>query len=147
MRFEIERHFFFTCIFVLAPCLVSIVLFISTFYNYAALNHQLKIILMVVNLIVIWVAYKSYRSYTTAHYSIDTEYLQYKLGWHKGSIPINDIHGIKEMSYPSAGVRPAFSFKGLNVHYGAGYNVFLSPKNRPSFLYALLEINSEIKIA
>ena len=71
----------------------------------------------------------------STNYRVDTETLLIKSGPFSWVIPLNEIHSVR----PSRSVisSPALSLNRLELTYGDGKSILVSPKNRVAFLTAI----------
>lgn len=79
------------------------------------------------------------------YYVITTLYVEYHSGPINGRIPISLIKKIKSESngwHPAS----ALSHERIEIQYGKGKIVTLSPEDKKAFINAILYVNGEIKV-
>ena len=85
--------------------------------------------------------------YFGTHYELTKEKgLSYRSGPFFGTIEVDRINEIINGKTLWVGFRPATSRKGLIIKYDAYNEIYISPKNKQSFLDHLIEMNPNIKI-
>ena len=80
------------------------------------------------------------------YYQIDEEHFMYKSGPLKKRIPINKIVNIKKNVRSFYGMRPALTFKYIQIRYNVYDDVFIAPKDEETFIADLMNINPNITI-
>ena len=147
-RFDVSKNFLFTLIFLGFPIALAIILMIVLIQgqqssNLDELSQVGLIAILGLDIFLIW---RGWSILNNAIYIIKGNDLIYKFGLNKGKINIGEIKSISNSNYPSAGNRPTLAFSGFKIKYGAGYSIFVSPKNSQEFLLTMTEINHRIKI-
>ncbi len=131
-EFKSTKHILFQVIFFWIPILLSIALVFILIINFQSWLDDIGKLLLKAGLILttIFILWQIVRSFQHTIYKISKDRLEYKCGINKGAIHINEIRSIKHAKYPSVGNRPALDFDGLEITYGEGYTVFLSPESK-----------------
>lgn len=80
------------------------------------------------------------------YYDIDGRELRYRSGPVNGSIDIGAIRKIEVGKTKFVGLKPALGAKGCVIHYNIYDEIYLSPKDKPSFIAALKAINPAIVV-
>ena len=81
-----------------------------------------------------------------AHYELTPHKFIYKSGPMKGSISLDRIKEIVVDKTLWVGFRPATARKGLIIKYDTFNEIYITPKNKETFIKKLLESKSDIKI-
>jgi membrane protein YdbS with pleckstrin-like domain len=80
------------------------------------------------------------------HYVIDGKFVRIRcgvIGWRIGSIPIDEIHSVRETRNPLSS--PALSLDRLRIELTSGRVWRISPRDKSEFLTALTHVNSNLK--
>ena len=80
------------------------------------------------------VALLIYGIWNGIEYWIQNDRLHLRVSFFKYKIPLDAIQRIERSGYPVAGIRAGLAFQGLRVHWGTGYQLFISPENEKAFL-------------
>ncbi|MBX2871279.1 MAG: PH domain-containing protein [Saprospiraceae bacterium] len=130
-----SKHLVFQLIFVGFPLVVCLFLLYWVVQSLLKVENTDTILVPLVLLsLFLFISYRTIRAYQKAHYRLDDEYLHYQCGWSKGKIRLQTIKSVTPSSYPSAGIRPALDFRGVQIVHGEGYSLFISPDNRSEFI-------------
>ena len=143
-RFEPAKDINFRLLYFIFPALLLIFFMIDTFQGWQNSNASIGSVGILL-LFVLLMGY-SWRLFQNAHYKIKNDQLIYRFGWNKGTVPIQDIQSIIYAFMPAAGKRPTLHFKGLKINYGAGYSLFIAPKDPQDFILSIQAVNPDIKI-
>lgn len=140
MKFEAKKEVAF-----IMPLLIpaTIALVVSLYF----VIKSESIIALVGLLLSLALCYGIYYFWTHTYYEIKSEKLHYYSISFKGSVPINKIKRVENTDYPAAGNRPALSFTGITIFYGAGNELFISPKDADLLLTQLKAVNKRIKVS
>ena len=143
--FKSRQHLLFRIIFIGLPGILSITLIVIVAPIIQSVEGLfLKLIWIALSCLVVYLLWRGGLSFLKTTYSIDKGKLSYRYGIIKGVIAIDQIKSIKQSSYPSAGNRPALDLTGLDIRYGEGYSLFLSPEREDEFVHRLKEQNAKI---
>ena len=98
------------------------------------------VILGLVTALIIWILFDT-------RYVIKNSFLLFRSGPFRGRIDINKIRKIEFYSglYPQVMTKPALGTKGFIISYNNYDDVYVTPKNRNSFISELLKINPKIE--
>lgn len=145
-EFKSTQHILFKSITIGIPLLtvIGVIMSLSQTIQSGQTTPFVKILLSILILLITVILWGLSRSFQDTSYTITGEKLRYKCGVSKGEILITQIKSIKESKYPSAGSRPALDLNGLQIVYGEGYSIFISPESKNEFRKLLKDINHEI---
>jgi len=97
------------------------------------------LILCLTMLLLTWIWFGTY-------YVLTPYYLRYYSGPFKGKIPVTSIVWVKHQHNLLSGIRPALAFNGLLIRYNTFDELYVSPAEKASFIYALQQINPNVKV-
>ena len=80
------------------------------------------------------------------YYQMDEDNFMYKSGPLKKKIPIKKIVKIKKNARSFYGMRPALTFKYLQIRYNTYDDVFIAPEEETTFIADLINMNHNITI-
>ena len=138
-KFKSTKHILFQVILVGMPMLLLcglMILLLPTIWS-AQTVLLMKILLVGLMLVVTYLLWKFSSSFQNTTYTIDGDKIRYECGMNRGEIPITQIRSIEQSRYPAAGNRPALDFNGLQIVYGEGYSIFISPESKEEFMKLL----------
>ena len=72
--------------------------------------------------------------------------LIYHSGPIRGRIPVSKIREIKQNVYSWVGIRPALSFRYIQIRYNKYNDLFIAPEMEEEFIQELISINPEITV-
>jgi hypothetical protein len=84
--------------------------------------------------------------YLNTGYRIDDQYLHYRSGIMKGSIPVGEIRRIEQGKTMWAGKKPALAPGGLIIYYRRFDKIYMAPVHPDAFVEALLARNPAIDV-
>ena len=140
MKFQSRKDILFSivnlgsCAILIAACVVA---FIKG--NIKADEYWVIPILLLVAFVLLWLFFGT-------HYELTPHKLIYKSGPMKGSISLDRIKEIVVDKTLWVGFRPATARKGLIIKYDTFNEIYITPKNKETFIKKLLESKSDIKI-
>ncbi len=119
---------------IILVCIFTTILILWPFQAVSALQIGFALLLIVLNL---YIGY-------SIKYFISDDFLTVKALGYSKRIPIDEIKSIKRSYNPLSS--PATSIRRLEVNYGKGQSVLISPKNENRFLRNLLDLNPNIEM-
>lgn len=144
-KFKSSKHLLFQLILFGLPVLLSVTFLVLLAQEIYSLQNDgwttLGKIIFYLALIYAfwWIA----RAFQHTEYIITGDKLTYKSGFSRGEIPISQIKAIRESSYLTTGNRPALDLKGVEITYGDGYSIFLSPERKEEFVELVQRLRNE----
>lgn len=147
MEYNLKKSILFFVLIVLLPISITIyaAVLIGLEIRQMQTNH-LIVFGIVFLLAVCFIYFFCIKSYYDCYYLIQGNSFIAKMGLSKKKLNIQSIKSISKDTYPTAGIRPALSFKGITIKYGEGYSIFIAPENETEFISEMRIINPNIKL-